>query len=184
MGAEFAVPWVGSGSRVLGVWLMVVWVSVGCWRLSFVHAVSRVIHLECLPMLLSVPASSHCDRCFCRLQHAVHSASLLPLAVPFACLRSYPSNGCCTSVSVRTLCPHRACARCISCRGVMAALLVGCVCWVAHVGGLPMLPTRDTQPFFVPDAVFAAWSTNSHSFLNLGLPLCLGLTRDRNIKTE
>jgi hypothetical protein len=38
VGAEFAVPWVASGSGVLGVWLMVVWVWVGCWRLSFVQS--------------------------------------------------------------------------------------------------------------------------------------------------
>jgi hypothetical protein len=40
VGAEFAVPGVASGSGVLGVWLMVVWVCVGCWRLSFLHTVS------------------------------------------------------------------------------------------------------------------------------------------------
>jgi hypothetical protein len=41
-------------------------------------------------MLLSVPASCHCDRCFC------HS----PYAVPTAYLRSDASNGCCTYLCV------------------------------------------------------------------------------------
>jgi hypothetical protein len=36
-GVEFAVPGVASGSGVFGVWLIVVLVWVGCWRLSFLH---------------------------------------------------------------------------------------------------------------------------------------------------
>jgi hypothetical protein len=75
VGAEFAVPGVALGAGVRGVWLappfVVVWVWVGCWRLSFVHAVSRVLYLECLPMLLSAPALCHCDRGFCDSPYAV-----------------------------------------------------------------------------------------------------------------
>jgi hypothetical protein len=40
VGAVFAVPEVASGLGVLGVWLMVVLVWVGCWRVSFLHTVS------------------------------------------------------------------------------------------------------------------------------------------------
>jgi hypothetical protein len=44
VGVDFAVPVVASGSGVRGIWLappfVVVWVRVGCWRLSFLHAVS------------------------------------------------------------------------------------------------------------------------------------------------
>jgi hypothetical protein len=49
-----------------------------------------LVYLTGLPMLLSVPASCHCDRCFC------HS----PYAVPTAYLRSDASNGCCTYLCV------------------------------------------------------------------------------------
>jgi hypothetical protein len=77
-GADFAVPGVASSSGVRGVWLappfLVVWVWVGCWRLSL--CMMYVFYLACLPVLLSVPASCHCDRCFCHPQHAVRSAYL------------------------------------------------------------------------------------------------------------
>jgi hypothetical protein len=49
-----------------------------------------LVYLTGLPMLLSVPASCHCDRCFC------HS----PYAVPTAYLRSDASYGCCTYLCV------------------------------------------------------------------------------------
>jgi hypothetical protein len=89
VGAEFAVRGVASGSEVPGVWLvpplLVVWVRVGwiwvgCCRLYLVD-------LECLPMLLSVPAWCHCDRCFC---HSPCTVSVLSF-----CRRLY---------SVLTLC--------------------------------------------------------------------------------
>jgi hypothetical protein len=57
-----------------------------------------LFNLECVPMLLSVPASCHCDRCFC------HS----PRAVPAAYPRSRPSIVCCTSGCIRTPCARRA----------------------------------------------------------------------------
>jgi hypothetical protein len=64
-------------------------------------------YLKCLPMLLSVPASCHCDRCFC------HS----PYAVPTAYLRSDASNGCCTYLCVpapaRYIVPYASRMRCM-----------------------------------------------------------------------
>jgi hypothetical protein len=82
-GADFAVPGVASSSGVRGVWLappfLVVWVWVGCWRLSL--CMMYLFYLACLPVLLSVPASCHCDRCFCHPQHAVRSAYLRPRAL-------------------------------------------------------------------------------------------------------
>jgi hypothetical protein len=35
-----------------------------------------LVYLECLPLLLSVPAARHCDRCFCHSRHAVRSACM------------------------------------------------------------------------------------------------------------
>jgi hypothetical protein len=95
-GADFAVPGVASGLGVrgsgdfVGAAVFVVWVWVGYWRLSFMLFLCC---LECLPMLLSVPASYHCDRCFCHSPHAVRSAYLLPYDVRSAYLRSHASNG-------------------------------------------------------------------------------------------
>jgi hypothetical protein len=68
MGAAFAVPGVASGSGVLGKWLL--------FGSGLVVSVCRfymlyLVYLDCLPMLLSVPASCHCDRCFCHSPHAV-----------------------------------------------------------------------------------------------------------------
>jgi hypothetical protein len=87
VGAAFAVPGVASGSGVLGEWLLFgSGLVVGVCRFYMLY----LYYLECLPILLSVPASCHCDRCFC------HS----PYAVPTAYLRSDASNGCCTYLCV------------------------------------------------------------------------------------
>jgi hypothetical protein len=121
VGAEFAVPGVALGAGVRGVWLappfVVVWVWVGCWRLSFVHAVSRVLYLECLPMLLSAPALCHCDRGFCDS----------PYAVPLL------------SHAVRAPYARRAHTLCVLRRSVRAALFVASLTSVTSVARLPPL---------------------------------------------
>jgi hypothetical protein len=77
-----------------------------------------LVYLTGLPMLLSVPASCHCDRCFCHSPYAVPAAYLRPLAVPTAYLRSDALNGCCTYLCVP------APARCIvSYAGIMRCML-------------------------------------------------------------
>jgi hypothetical protein len=133
VGAEFALPGVASGSEVLGVWLMppllvvwvrVGWVWVGCWRSSFFML--YLFYLECLPMLLSVPASGNCDRCLCHSLHAVPSAYLRPHA-----------SACHIELRCTLL--------------FIAEVLVVCVCCLRRVGGVPPLPTCITQPFFFAD---------------------------------
>jgi hypothetical protein len=70
VGAAFAVPGVASGSGVLGEWLLFgSGLVVGVCRFYMLY----LVYLDCLPMLLSVPASCHCDRCFCHSPHAVRS---------------------------------------------------------------------------------------------------------------
>jgi hypothetical protein len=68
VGAAFAVPGVASGSGVLGEWLLFgSGLVVGVCRFYMLY----LVYLDCLPMLLSVPASCHCDRCFCHSPHTV-----------------------------------------------------------------------------------------------------------------
>jgi hypothetical protein len=67
-------------------WLFGSGLVVGVCRFCMLY----LVYLKGLPMLLSVPASCHCDRCFC------HS----PYAVPTAYLRSDASYSCCTYLCV------------------------------------------------------------------------------------
>jgi hypothetical protein len=149
MGAEFAVPGVASGLEVLGVWLtpplLVVWVRVG-W--VWVGGVCRLymlylVYLKGLPILLSVPASCHCDRCFCYSPHAVRSTY--------------------TSVRLERLLhlPLRSCACAVYCcvrkqNAVHAANLSEHVLYyhvwcVPDVPGMCTLHTRGTEPFYFAD---------------------------------
>jgi hypothetical protein len=97
VGADFAVPGVASGSVVRGLgsrrhcWLF----GCGLVGSGLVVGVCHfcalyLVYLTGLPMLLSVPASCHCDRCFC------HSPYTVPTAYP----RSDASYGCCTYLCI------------------------------------------------------------------------------------
>jgi hypothetical protein len=61
-------------------WLVASGLVVGVCRFYMLY----LVYLKGLPMLLSVPASCHCEHCFCRS----------PYAVPTAYLRSDASYGC------------------------------------------------------------------------------------------
>jgi hypothetical protein len=118
-GADFAVPGVASGSRVVGAFVDGLFGSgllVGVRLFYMLY----LFDLECVPMPLSVPASCHRDRCFCHSPYAVPAAYLHPHAVRSPCLRSHASHCLSTfspvvrllhfrlrSYAVRTLCPRR-----------------------------------------------------------------------------
>jgi hypothetical protein len=113
VGAEFAVPGVASGSGVPGEWLLFGGLVVGVCHFCMLY----LVYLTGLPMFLSVPASCHCDRCFCYSPHALRSAYL----------RSHASNGCCTCLCVPAPVRGvflRAQAECVAC-----CLLIG-ACFV------------------------------------------------------
>jgi hypothetical protein len=92
VGAEFAVPGVASGSRVVGVWL------TGCLGLGWLLAF--VVFTCCIYTIWSV------CRCFCmclpRATVTAVSATRRTLCPLHAYLRSYVSNGCCTYLCVPT----------------------------------------------------------------------------------
>jgi hypothetical protein len=103
-----------------------------------------LVYLTGSPMLLSVPASCHCDRCFCYSPHAVRSTY--------------------TSVRLERLLhlPLRSCACAVYCcvrkqNAVHAANLSEHVLYyhvwcVPDVRGMCTLHTRGTEPFFFADA--------------------------------
>jgi hypothetical protein len=88
---------------VLGEWLLFgLGLVVDVCRLCMMY----LFYLECLPILLSVPASCHCDRCFCHSPHAVRSACISAfihlerlLHLPLRPCRSHAACGpCCLHI--------------------------------------------------------------------------------------
>jgi hypothetical protein len=163
-GADFAVPGVASGLRVVGVLLMgclgldclLAFVFFTCCIYS-IWSVCRCLCL-CLPRAI-VTAVSAIRRTLCplhlciRMLCAVHVYVHTPrTAYP----RSRPSYVCCTSGCVPTPCVR--CAHAVgtlqcTLRSPRGDLFVACVFCVTGVVGVFTLPTRVTQPSFFPDDV-------------------------------
>jgi hypothetical protein len=103
LGAAFAVPGVASGSGVLGKWLLFgSGLVVSICRFYMLY----LVYLDCLPMLLSVPASCHCDRCFCHSPDAVRSTytSVRLERLLHLPLRSYTCARCMFAYASRMRC--------------------------------------------------------------------------------
>jgi hypothetical protein len=106
VGAEFAVRGVASGSGVPGFGWRRHFCMFGCGLVGsgLIVGVCRfyvlyLVYLECLPMLLSVSAWCHCDRCFCHSPRPV-SVHIHVLAVCTLCSRCAHAYG--FFVAVRT----------------------------------------------------------------------------------
>jgi hypothetical protein len=138
VGAEFAVPGVASGSGVLGEWLL--------FESGFIVGVCRfymlyLVYLDFLPMLLSVPASCHCDRCFCYSPHAVRSTYT---SVRLERLLHLPLRSCACAVYC-CVCKQNA----VHAANLSEHVLYYHVWCVPDVPGMCTLHTRGTEPFFL-----------------------------------